>query len=163
MKSKPQLPCIWYVICVVCIRGQYLNCVLCSLLFFWCCVCRSYMPRVRVSITSFIGLCFVTNKTYSVYISYLLCDLGGRLHIFLWKRRSHHHFLYIFCCYPPWSPWFCYTLERNKHSHNDVVSVRAWPSSCKVALMKHASNIPCSLHDYDATMTSSLRKTSVMK
>ena len=96
-------------------------------------------------------------------LSFQVKDLGGHPHIFLWERRNHYHLLTIFC-YHLWSLQFCYTLEQNKHRHNDVVSLSACqPTSCEITLMKHTSNISHSLHYYDATMRSSLRKAFIMK
>ena len=51
MRSIPQFLCIWYAICVVCVRGKYLYCVLGWPLFWMFSVGRGYMPWLRISIT----------------------------------------------------------------------------------------------------------------
>ena len=107
-----------------------------------------------------------------VYVSYNIIFIsnvlfGGRILLailtFLWEWRSHHPFFQQFCCcwYPRWSLRFHYVTI---HSWPQWCwEPRAWPTSCEVAPMTHISNILPSLHGYDATMRSFLRKVFVRR
>ena len=69
MMSIPQLLYIGYAICVVWVRGQYRDCVLRSLFFYWMLhVHRGYKPHLRISITSFIGYVFVNDSFIYTYV-----------------------------------------------------------------------------------------------
>ena len=188
MRSIPRFLCKWYAFGVVCVRGQYLNCVLRLTLIRGCFVCVEATCLDYVSISSYVGylmlrffliyayvvtcICiwsYMCDKYTYVHVSYNVIFIsnvlfGGRILVavltFLWEWRSHHPFFTnYFCWLPRWSLRFRYVT---KHSWPQWCwECRAWPTSCQVAPMTHISNIPPSLHGYDATMRSFLWKAFV--
>ena len=115
IRSIPQLPCIWFVICIICVRGQYLDWVLHLLLFFGCCVCVEaiclYASRLHHSLV-YVLLTILLYTYIHMYSHVCVCDLihviytctffdgvlfkvqdrGGHLRIFVGKVWSSASF-----------------------------------------------------------------------
>ena len=135
MRSLPWFVCTWYVFGLVCVRGQYLNCVSRWTLIFGCFVCiegicLDYVSRLHffwlfnvticliyayvvtcIRIWSYI--CDIWTYVYILYyVIYIECcpcrekDVGGHPHIFVRMALSPSLFQQFFCWHPRWSLWY---------------------------------------------------------
>ena len=109
MRSIPRFLCKWYAFGVICVRGQYLNCVLRLTLIFVCFVC---VEAICLDYVSWLHHCWLLDvMIFLIYAYVVTVYVFDRIHVI-----NRHMCIYVIT-------WFLYRMLS--------FSVKGswWPSS----------------------------------